>query len=273
MRPGLRRSTRCAPGSKRRGTGTVRGMTELLSKEALIASRPRLQVRTRGEDQCLRVDFHALRHDWTSHGRRHRCSGTGSRNLRRWVSIRRCRSGAELGSIARGAFVERLTFEGAPLLAAPRRAMVQGRQIYVFSHAAMLGWWPEGEPSRSRRRTAHRPLPWGRRRAGVGLRRPPGRRDLRPQARFLRPCLRAVRARMGLQARAGAALSLDRARDVGGPRSALRVAFRRLPQCFAGRRRPARAKPAHASLRGHACMERSHRPLDISSPGGERSMT
>jgi len=47
---------------------------------------------------------------------------------------------------ARGAFVERLTFEGAPLLSAPRRAMVQGRQIYVFSHAALLGWWPHGRP-------------------------------------------------------------------------------------------------------------------------------
>ena len=30
---------------------------------------------------------------------------------------------------ARGSFVERLTFEGAPLHAAPRRAMVQARQI------------------------------------------------------------------------------------------------------------------------------------------------
>jgi mannose/cellobiose epimerase-like protein (N-acyl-D-glucosamine 2-epimerase family) len=46
---------------------------------------------------------------------------------------------------ARGSFVERLTFEGAPLLWAPRRAMVQARQIYVFSHAASLGWWPEGK--------------------------------------------------------------------------------------------------------------------------------
>ena len=46
---------------------------------------------------------------------------------------------------ARGSFVERLTFEGAPMHAAPRRAMVQARQIYVFSHAALLGWRPEGE--------------------------------------------------------------------------------------------------------------------------------
>ena len=45
----------------------------------------------------------------------------------------------------RGSFVERLTFEGAPLHSAPRRAMVQARQIYVFSHAALLGWRPEGK--------------------------------------------------------------------------------------------------------------------------------
>ena len=46
----------------------------------------------------------------------------------------------------RGSFVERLTFEGAPIHAAPRRAMVQARQIYVFSHAALLGWRPQGAP-------------------------------------------------------------------------------------------------------------------------------
>jgi len=45
---------------------------------------------------------------------------------------------------ARGSFIERLTLEGAPLTSAPRRAMVQARQIYVFSHAALLGWQPQG---------------------------------------------------------------------------------------------------------------------------------
>jgi mannose/cellobiose epimerase-like protein (N-acyl-D-glucosamine 2-epimerase family) len=45
---------------------------------------------------------------------------------------------------ARGSFIERLTFEGAPVTSAPRRAMVQARQIYVFSHAALLGWQPQG---------------------------------------------------------------------------------------------------------------------------------
>jgi mannose-6-phosphate isomerase len=45
---------------------------------------------------------------------------------------------------ARSSFVERIDFSGAPVTAAPRRAMVQSRQIYVFAHAALLGWWSEG---------------------------------------------------------------------------------------------------------------------------------
>jgi mannose-6-phosphate isomerase len=43
-----------------------------------------------------------------------------------------------------GSFIERTDFDGVPLADAPRRAMVQARQIYVFAHAALLGWWPQG---------------------------------------------------------------------------------------------------------------------------------
>lgn len=43
-----------------------------------------------------------------------------------------------------GMFQERLDRDGRPLNAAPRRAMVQCRQIYVFAHASHLGWLPEG---------------------------------------------------------------------------------------------------------------------------------
>jgi mannose/cellobiose epimerase-like protein (N-acyl-D-glucosamine 2-epimerase family) len=66
--------------------------------------------------------------------------------LRRWVVGRALPlwGGAGFDS-TRGSFVERLTFDGAPLSSAPRRAMVQARQIYVFSHAALLGWRPEGK--------------------------------------------------------------------------------------------------------------------------------
>ena len=42
-----------------------------------------------------------------------------------------------------GRFRERLDPAGAPL-AVPHRAMVQARQIYVFAHAAQLGWFPAG---------------------------------------------------------------------------------------------------------------------------------
>jgi mannose/cellobiose epimerase-like protein (N-acyl-D-glucosamine 2-epimerase family) len=66
--------------------------------------------------------------------------------LKRWVVEDALPLWGETGFDApRGSFVERLTFEGSPLLSAPRRAMVQARQIYVFSHAALLGWRPQGK--------------------------------------------------------------------------------------------------------------------------------
>lgn len=41
-------------------------------------------------------------------------------------------------------FRERLDWAGAPIGAMPHRSMVQARQIYVFAHAAVLGWFPKG---------------------------------------------------------------------------------------------------------------------------------
>lgn len=43
----------------------------------------------------------------------------------------------------RGRFVERLDSNGKAIIV-PHRAMVQARQIYVFAHAAALGWFPAG---------------------------------------------------------------------------------------------------------------------------------
>jgi mannose-6-phosphate isomerase len=43
----------------------------------------------------------------------------------------------------RGGFQERLHPDGTPDLDAPRRLRVQTRQIYVYAHAAALGWFPE----------------------------------------------------------------------------------------------------------------------------------
>lgn len=40
----------------------------------------------------------------------------------------------------RGGFVESLTLEGEPILGVPKRQRVQARQIYVYSHAHLLGW-------------------------------------------------------------------------------------------------------------------------------------
>jgi mannose-6-phosphate isomerase len=48
---------------------------------------------------------------------------------------------AERGWDARnGGFVERLDRQGKPDIEAPRRVRVQARQVYVYAHAAVLGW-------------------------------------------------------------------------------------------------------------------------------------
>jgi len=43
---------------------------------------------------------------------------------------------------ARGGFHEGLDLEGKPILDIPKRLMVQGRQLYVYCHAGLLGWYP-----------------------------------------------------------------------------------------------------------------------------------
>lgn len=45
----------------------------------------------------------------------------------------------------RGGFHERLDLSGQPVVNVPKRVMVQGRQLYVFSHAALLGWYSDGK--------------------------------------------------------------------------------------------------------------------------------
>ena len=42
----------------------------------------------------------------------------------------------------RGGFHERLDMSGHPVLDVPKRLMVQGRQLYVYCHAALLEWFP-----------------------------------------------------------------------------------------------------------------------------------
>ncbi len=45
------------------------------------------------------------------------------------------------GVDASGSFHERLNFDGSPDLVSNRRMRVQARQLYVFSEAAVRGWW------------------------------------------------------------------------------------------------------------------------------------
>lgn len=44
----------------------------------------------------------------------------------------------------RGGFHERLDFEGRPVSNVSKRLMVQGRQLYVYCHADLLGWYGFG---------------------------------------------------------------------------------------------------------------------------------
>lgn len=62
----------------------------------------------------------------------------------RWIRAEALPLWAERGFHAgAGRFVEALDFQGQPI-ARPHRAMVQARQIYVFAHAALLGWHTDG---------------------------------------------------------------------------------------------------------------------------------
>ncbi len=65
--------------------------------------------------------------------------------LRHWLIASALPLWASVGfDSAHGRFRERLDWTGQPVEAIPHRAMVQARQIYVFAHAAELGWFPEG---------------------------------------------------------------------------------------------------------------------------------
>ena len=65
--------------------------------------------------------------------------------VRAWLVERALPLWADAGVDSHGrGFAERLTWTGAPDVAAAKRVRVQARQIYVFSHAAMLGLHPRG---------------------------------------------------------------------------------------------------------------------------------
>lgn len=69
----------------------------------------------------------------------------GAWALRDWIAAKALPLWSTTGFDAgQGVFQERLDWSGRPVETVPRRAMVQARQIYVFAHAAHLGWFPEG---------------------------------------------------------------------------------------------------------------------------------
>jgi len=64
--------------------------------------------------------------------------------LRRWAIEKALPLWSSKGyDTKRGGFQERLNPDGLPDLASPRRVRVQARQIYVYAHAATLGWFPD----------------------------------------------------------------------------------------------------------------------------------
>jgi mannose-6-phosphate isomerase len=66
-------------------------------------------------------------------------------DLRRWAVETALPLWSSAGYDAkRGGFQERLHPDGTPDLAAPRRLLVQARQIFVYALAADLGWFPQG---------------------------------------------------------------------------------------------------------------------------------
>jgi mannose/cellobiose epimerase-like protein (N-acyl-D-glucosamine 2-epimerase family) len=86
-----------------------------------------------------------------------------SLSLTAWLSNIVLPLWADRGRDARtGAFYERLLPDGTADLAAPLRVRVQLRQIYVFAHAGVLGWFPQGpevalQAFERLMRTAHAP--------------------------------------------------------------------------------------------------------------------
>ena len=67
-------------------------------------------------------------------------------DLRRWAIEKALPLWASAGYDAkRGGFQERLHADGTPDVTAPRRLLVQGRQIFSYALAADLGWFPQGK--------------------------------------------------------------------------------------------------------------------------------
>ena len=66
---------------------------------------------------------------------------TGDR-IRAWLSESALPLWSNAGLDGEGGFFDDLTINGDPRNNAPKRLRVQARQIYVFSHAHLLGWTP-----------------------------------------------------------------------------------------------------------------------------------
>ena len=67
-------------------------------------------------------------------------------DLRAWLVERALPLWSTTGwDSAHGGFVERLRADGSADLAAPRRVLVQARQVYSFAKAAQMEWFADGK--------------------------------------------------------------------------------------------------------------------------------
>lgn len=71
-------------------------------------------------------------------------TGIASDRITNWLRDAALPLWSSVGLDPVGGFAERLTMDGKPDYAAPKRVRVQARQIYVFSHADLLGLWSGG---------------------------------------------------------------------------------------------------------------------------------
>ncbi|MCG8440231.1 MAG: AGE family epimerase/isomerase, partial [Caulobacterales bacterium] len=115
-----------------------------VSDLAVIASPDAVMIAPLDRSQEVKAIVGALNEARRSHAQRSRLGAGRLQDrvirLRSWLMDDALPLWAERGVDERGAFYEGLTLEGQPDREAVRRFRVQARQIYVFSHAAEMGW-------------------------------------------------------------------------------------------------------------------------------------
>ena len=190
-------------------------------------------------------------------------------------SAARCRRGRRAASTRRrGRFRERLDERGAPL-DVPHRAMVQARQIYVYSHAHLLGWHDaaRSSPSARWRRCSRDFAASPRARGELRLLHRRTRRNRLRRARRVHARVRAVRHRVA-SSRHGRrdAAHARRAHRCVRQDASLRCAAWRVFDAYPATTRTKRQNPLMHLLEAYLALERAA-PAADGSRAPRRSST